>query len=197
MQADIRRPGERGDRATASSRITAPPGLRILVLGLGDPTQGNEGIGGRLVRSLFASFDGVEVRPASEFPGFSEILHDYDLIIILKSLAYCGRIGHVASGSPYALADGWGLHPTRTEDLANAIAYARLMGHTLPRIEVINVCVGADEWPEKGLSPQVACLYRGIVGRVRALVKELIREAEAARELPASASGSQGFPEQR
>lgn len=197
MQADIRRPGERGDRATASSRITAPPGLRILVLGLGDPTQGNEGIGGRLVRSLFASFDGVEVRPASEFPGFSEILHDYDLIIILKSLAYCGRIGHVASGSPYALADGWGLHPTRTEDLANAIAYARLMGHTLPRIEVINVCVGADEWPEKGLSPQVACLYRGIVGRVRALVKELIREAEAAREIPAGASGSQGFPEQR
>lgn len=173
-----------------------PPGLRILVLGLGTPTEGNEGIGGRLVRSLFASFEGVDVRPASEFPGFSEILHDYDLIIVLKSLAYCGRIGHVSSGSPYALADGWGLHPTRTEDLANAIAYARLMGHTLPRIEVINVCVGADEWPEKGLSPQVACLYRGIVGRVRALVKELIREAEAAREMPPGASGSQALPEQ-
>lgn len=173
------------------------PGLRVLVLGLGDPTQGNEGIGGRLVRSLFASFDGVEVRPASDFPGFSEILHDYDLIIILKSLAYCGRIGHVASGSPYGLADGWGLHPTRTEDLANAIAYARLMGHTLPRIEVVNVCVGAEEWPEKGLSPPVACLYRGIVGRVRALVKEIIREAEEARERPPGLSSSQGLPQER
>ncbi len=164
--------------------------LRILVLGLGDPTQGNEGIGGRLARSLFSSFDGVEVRPASDFPGFSEILHDYDVIIILKSLAYCGRVGHVATGSPYALADGWGMHPTRTEDLANAIAYARLMGHTLPRIEVVNVCVGAEEWPEKGLSPPVACLYRGIVGRVRVLVKEIIQEAEAAAAAPVTPSSS-------
>lgn len=194
MQARFRDSDGRDEKVATPARAPAAPGLRILVLGLGDPTQGNEGIGGRLARSLFASFEGVEVRPASDFPGFSEILHDYDLIIILKSLAYCGRIGHVASGSPYAIADGWGLHPTRTEDLSNAIAYARLMGHTLPRIEVINVCVGADPWPEKGLSPQVACLYRGIVGRVRALVKEMIREAEAAKELPPGFPGSQGLP---
>lgn len=173
------------------------PDLRILVIGLGDPTEGNEGIGGRLARSLFASFEGVDVRPASDFPGFSEVLHDYDLIIILKSLAYCGRIGHVASGSPYALADGWDLHPTRTEDLANAIAYARLMGHTMPRIEVVNVCVGADEWPEKGLSPPVACLYRGIVGRVRALVKDIIRDAQEGRVRTVDASAPQVAPQER
>lgn len=171
------------------------PGLRILVLGLGDPSQGNEGIGGRLARSLLASFDGVEVRPASDFPGFSEVLHDYDLIIILKSLAYCGRIGHVSSGSAYALADGWGLHPTRTEDLANAIAYGRLMGHTLPRIEVVNVCVGAEEWPEKGLSPPVACLYRGIVGRVRVLVKEIIEKAEEERTRGPESSAPKSLPQ--
>ncbi len=155
-----------------------PPDLRILVLGLGDPTQGNEGIGGRLARSLFASFAGVEVRPASDFPGFFEMLHDYDLIIIVKSLSYCGRLGHVSTGSTYNLADGWGLHPSRTEDLANTLAYARLMGHALPRIEVVNVCVGADEWPEKGLSPPIASMYRGIVGRVRATVKEIIEDAQ-------------------
>lgn len=208
MQGQIREPEEQVGGATPGrvrdafertprERPRSVHDLRILVLGLGDPSQGNEGIGGRLARSLFASFEGVEVRPASDFPGFAEILHDYDLIIIMKSLAYCGRIGHVASGSPYALADGWGLHPTRTEDLANAIAYARLMGHTLPRIEVVNVCVGADEWPEKGLSPQVACLYRGIVGRVRALVREMINDAEAAREPPPSSSGVQRLPEER
>lgn len=158
--------------------------LRILVLGLGDPNQGNGGIGGRLVRSLFASFDGVEVRPASDFPGFSEVLHDFDLIIILKSLSYCGRVGHVSLGSPYALEGGWEVHPPRTEDLANAIAYARLMGHTLPRLEVVNVCVGTEEWPERGLSPTVASMYRGIVGRVRALVKDVIRQTELAAKQP-------------
>ncbi len=160
------------------------PELRVLVLGLGDPTQGNEGIGGRLARSLFASFPNVEVRPASDFPGFSELLHDYDLVIILKSLSYCGKVGHVDLGSPYALDGGYDSHPSRTEDLANAIAYARLMGHTLPRIEVVNVCIGTEEWPERGLSPTVASLYRGIVGRVRALVKDVIRQAELASKQP-------------
>ena len=158
--------------------------LRVLVLGLGDPTQGNEGIGGRLARSLFASFEDVEVRPASDFGGFSEILHDYDLVIILKSLSYCGNVGHVALGSPYALADGWGTNPSHTEDMANALSYARLMGHTLPRIEVVNVCIGSEDWPERGLSPTVASMYRGIVGRVRALVKQIIRESEASRQRP-------------
>lgn len=158
--------------------------LRVLVLGLGDPTQGNEGIGGRLVRSLFASFGDVDVRPASDFPGFSEILHDYDLVIVVKSLSYCGNIGHVSTGSPYALEDGYGVHPARTQDLANAIDYARLMGHTLPRIEVVNVCIGSEEWPERGLSPTVASMYRGIVGRVRAMVKEIIRQAKIAQHQP-------------
>ncbi|HYM40283.1 MAG TPA: hypothetical protein VEY12_09120 [Thermoplasmata archaeon] len=162
--------------------MLAAPELRILVLGLGDPTQGNPGIGGRLARSLFSAFDGVEVRSGSEFPGFSEILHDFDLVIILKALTYCGRVGHVSLGSTYALDGGWGVHPARSEDLASAIEYARLMGHTLPRIEVVNVCVGTEDWPEKGLSPTVASMYRGIVGRVRAIVKDLIRQAELAEK---------------
>lgn len=163
-------------------RVT--PDIRVLVLGLGEPTQGNEGIGGRLARSLFASFDGVEVRPASDFAGFSEVLHDYDLVIVIKSLSYCGKVGHVTSGSPYGLANGLDARPARTEDLANAIAYARLMGHRLPRIEVINVCVGSEDWPERGLSPTVAAMYRGILGRVRALVKIMLRDAEHAAVEP-------------
>ncbi len=151
--------------------------LRVLILGLGDPTQGNEGIGARLARSLFASFDDADVRPASDFAGFAELLHDYNLIIVLKSLSYCGNIGHVSLGSPYSLENGWGTVPAHSEAFAKEVAYARLMGHTLPRIEVVNVCVGSEEWPEKGLSPTVAAMYRGIVGRVRALVKQVIREA--------------------
>ena len=151
--------------------------LRILILGLGDATQGNQGIGVRLTRSLFSSFEDADVRPASDFAGFAEVLHDYDVVIVLKALSYCGRVGHVSLGSPYSLENGWGSVPAYAEAFAKEVAYARLMGHTLPRIEVVNVCVGSEEWPEKGLSPTVAAMYRGIVGRVRDLVKQVIREA--------------------
>ncbi len=151
--------------------------LRILILGLGDSTHGNEGIGARLARSLLSSFEDADVRPASDFAGFAEVLHDYDLVIVLKSLSYCGNIGQVSLGSPYSLENGWGSLPAHAEALAKEVSYARLMGHTLPRIEVVNVCVGTEDWPEKGLSPTVASMYRGIVGRVRDLIKHMIREA--------------------
>jgi hydrogenase maturation protease len=152
--------------------------LRILILGLGDPTRGNEGIGARLARSLHSAFDDAEVRPASDVAGFADVLHDYDLVIVLKALSYCGNVGHVSLGSPYSLENGWGVTPAHAESLAKAVSYARLMGHTLPRIEVVNICVGSEEWPERGLSPAVASMYRGILGRVRILVKQVIREAE-------------------
>ena len=153
------------------------PDLHVLVLGLGDPEQGNDGIGGRLVQSLRASLGDAAVRPASDFPGFAEILHDYDLVIVMRSLSYRGNIGHVSLGSPYALEDAAGRTPREAEPLAKAIAYARLMGHTLPRIEVVNVCVGTEDWPEPRLSPAVASMYDEIVGRVRSLVKHIIRES--------------------
>ncbi len=153
------------------------PAVRALVLGLGDPDEGNDGIGGRLVRSLRSSLDDAEVRLASDFAGFSEVLHDYDLVIVLRSLSYCGNIGHVSLGSPYSLEDEWAPASVGAELLSKAIAYARLMGHTLPRIEVVNVCVGTEDWPERGLSPTVASMYGEIVGRVRSIVKHAIREA--------------------
>jgi len=153
------------------------PSLRVLVMGLGNPDQGNDGLGGRLVRSLRASFDDADVRLASDFSGFAEVLHDYDLVVILRSLSYRGTIGHLSLGSPYSLEDTGGPAPGQAAHLANAIAYARLMGHTLPRIEVVNVCVGTEEWPERGLSPTVAAVYDEIVERARSLVKHIIREA--------------------
>ncbi len=151
--------------------------LRTLILGLGDPTQGNQGIGARLVRSLSSAFGDVDVRPASDFAGFAEVLHDYDLVIVLKALSYCGNVGRVSLGSPYSLENGWGSTPAHADALAKEVAYARLMGHTLPAIEVVNICVGSEDWPERGLSPTVAAMYRSIVGRVRDLVKQVIREA--------------------
>lgn len=163
----------------------AVPNLRILILGLGEPKEGNNGIGGRLARSLFASFRRAEVQSANEFVSYAEILRDYDLVVVLNSISFCSNVGHVSLGSPSSLADGWGSHPAQAEAFANALSYARLMGHRLPRIKVVNVCVGSEEWPEVGLSPTIASTYRDILGRVRALVKDVIREAERdARQRP-------------
>ena len=152
------------------------PSSRTLVLGLGAPTQGNDSIGARLVRPLSAAFPGVEIRPATEFVSFAEVLHDYDLVVVLNSISFCSKVGHVSRGSPYSLANEWGSHPAQAEVFEQALAQARLMGHRIPQVEVVNVCVGSDEWPEPGLSPSIASMYRVILGRVRSLVRQIIRE---------------------
>lgn len=151
--------------------------VRTLILGLGAPSEGNNGIGVRLVRSLSAAFRGVEIRPAIEYAGFADVLRDYDLIVVLNSISFCGNVGRVSRGSPYSLANGWGAHPAQAEALERALAHARLMGHRLPQVEVVNVCVGSEDWPEAGLSPCLASMYRGILARVRSLVRQIIRES--------------------
>lgn len=160
------------------------PNIRILVLGLGASTQGNNGIGARLARSLSSAFHGVEVRPATDFAGFAEVLHDYDLVVVLNSISFCSNVGHVSRGSAYSVANRWESRPAQAEAFAQALSYARLMGHRLPRIEVINVCIGLEDWAEQELSPSVSAMYRGILGRVKALVREVIREVERAATIP-------------
>ena len=72
----------------AEGLMLAARDLRVLVMGLGDFTRGNQGIGARLAPSLLASLDDAEVRLASVFPGFADVLHDHDFVIVLKSLSY-------------------------------------------------------------------------------------------------------------
>ena len=80
--------------------------------------------------------------------------------------------------------------PAHAEAFEEEVAYVRLRGHELPRIGVIEVCARTEEWPERGLSPKVAAMDRGIVGRVPGRVKNVIREAKLnigpfeARRLP-------------
>ena len=151
--------------------------MRSLVLGLGTPDQGNNGIGVRLARSLSAAFRGVDVGLAIEYPGFAEVLRDYDVIVVLNAISFCGNVGRVSRGSLYSLTNGWGAHPAQAEVFERALAHARLMGHRLPRVEVVNVCVGPEDWPEAGLSPRLASMYRDILVRVRSLVRRILRES--------------------
>ena len=154
---------------------------RVLLIGLGDPSHGDEGIGVYLARSLRDAFEGIEVLECpADPPPFFEILHDFDLLILIDSVRFCSTVGRVYVGTPTSLSELKGTPTCQTTALDDAISYARLTGARIAAIRVIGVCVPDEDTTAASLSPPVASQYDAIVARVRSSVTEILRDAGAA-----------------
>ncbi len=153
---------------------------RTLVLGLGDQARGDKGIGVYLARSLRDAFDGVEVQESSAEPTpFFEILHDFDVLIVIDSIRFCSTVGRVYVGTPTSLSELKGMPTRQTEALDKAVTYARLTGARMPTIKVIGICVPDEDTTDPNLTPAVAEKYAAILSQVRTAVKEILRDADA------------------
>lgn len=154
------------------------PDSRILVLGLCDPTFPDGGPGAYLARSLRLSFPDVEVvesPPAG--PDFPRILREYDVVILLDCISMCSSAGQVFSVSPYALAGLKGEWNEYARALDHAIHDALILGHEVPAIHIVAVCMPDRAVPLEARSPVLAAFYRAVVPRTRQMVRDLIRDA--------------------
>lgn len=133
----------------------------ILVVGLGNPILGDDGIGWRVADSVRAVAPTVEV-DCLALGGLSlmERLVGYDRVIIIDSIqTRDGRIGQVYQFTLAELPDLSAGHTTAAHDtsLQTALRMGRAMGAKLPdRVHV--VCVEAErvyDFSEE-LTPQVA-----------------------------------------
>jgi len=164
------------------SLLTNP---RALVLGLGDPSLGDEGIGVFLARSLRLSLKEADIEEAPrEGPDFARIFHNYDLLILLDSISMCSDVGRVMLVSPYVLPDLKGAWVDHARALVRALEDARIHGRRIPTVHVVVVCVPDLETPQGRMSPRMAALYRAVYRRVRDVVRQLIREAQASSVRP-------------
>ncbi len=160
---------------------------RILVLGLGDPSKGDAGIGIRLARSLRDAFEDVDVSEMVEGgQSFLEVLHDYDVLIVLTAITYCSVVGRVYFGGPYSLSSVLGEPNPHAQALQEALSYARLTGQRVPRVEVIGVCVTETEAPGEALSAELEPKYAAILASVRSGARRIIKDARSSVATPPS-----------
>lgn len=151
---------------------------RILVLGLRDPSFPEGGAGTFLARSLRVSLDDVEVVEASsEQPDFGRLLRDFDVIIILDCIAMCSTAGQVSVVSPYALPDLKGDWDDHARALYGAIHEARILGHRVPAIYVVAVCMPDRDGALSPQSPALSGFYRAVAPRAKQIVRDIIRAA--------------------
>lgn len=159
----------------ASSPLSRP---RILLLGLCDPSCPDGGLGVYLAKALRPAFRDVEVVEAPPAgPNFSGLLRDFDAIIVLDSIPMWSGPGRVLVVSPYALA---GLKEDRAQCariLDDALHDARLLGHRIPSVDVVAVCVPESKGCSSDGGPGLAALYRAVVPHVKQVVKELVAKA--------------------
>ena len=156
------------------------PDPRILVLGLCDPSFSEGGIGPYLARALRDSLQDVEIaETGSSHPDFPRLFHDYDVIILLDAISSCSGVGQVLVVSPYALASlkgGWD-DDARAWELA--IHDARMLGHRVPVIRVVAVCMPDNKERLRTRTPEFESFHRTILHRATQVVRDIIHESRS------------------
>ncbi len=163
---------------------------RILVVGLGEPARGDEGIGIHLARSLRGTLDGIDVEglsPSCTF--FLEAFREYDAIILIDAVHWGNALGRVFVMSPYALAEWRGEITSCERALEEALAASRETGRRVPYVDVVGVCVRDQERARDTLSPELARKYDGILSEVRRVIADLVQRAQASLAWPSPRGG--------
>jgi hydrogenase maturation protease len=174
---------------TAGPSPRPPEGTRTLVLGLGNPILGDDGVGilvAREARRRLAGLGGVETREVS-FAGLDlvELLAGFDRAVLVDAIKTpCGEPGAIYRLDPEELPTTDRLMATHEIDLITALALGRRMGLSMPRDVVIYaVEVEDDRSFGEALTPIVARAVGPTAARIA---------AEALAEPPEGGLGRRG-----
>jgi hydrogenase maturation protease len=153
-------------------------GLRtpVLVLGIGNPLRGDDGIGPRLVEELVRLGLPEEVTALDVGTGgldLFRVLEGWERAVIVDAADVGREPGRIVRFAPdqvrLALAmDGFSLHHA---GLGEVIALADALGQTLPKMTVFGVQPAEFDWRE-GLSPAVEAALPGLVDAVIEAIEE-------------------------
>lgn len=149
--------------------------MRTLILGLGNPLRGDDGIGPRLVAELNRRGlpDGVmAVDGGVRGLDLLHLLEGWDRVIIVDAAEMGRRPGEVVRFTPQEayLAQATGSLSIHQTGLADVLALAQALGQPLPPIVIFGVQPERIEWGER-LSPAVE---EAIPFLVDAILKELV-----------------------
>jgi hydrogenase maturation protease len=170
--------GIRGDARSAESALPESSAPDLLVVGLGNPILGDDGIGWRVAEAVREAMPGIEVECLA-LGGLSlmERLVGYRRAIIIDAIqTRSGRSGDVYTLPLDALPNYSAGHTTAIHDtsLQNALDLGRRMGAVLPaRIDVVAIEAERVFDFSETLSPAVAAAIPTATAAVAALVDAL------------------------
>lgn len=163
--------------------MTAMP-RGVLVVGLGNPARGDDGVGERVARRLGPLVPaGVDVmHRAGDVMALIEDWAGYGALVVVDASAPDGNPGRVRRFdlSEEALSPAVGVASSHAFGLAEAVAMARALG-LAPELIIVYAIEGADFDSGAPLSAAVAAAVDGVVAAVLEESGSLQQQAEERR----------------
>lgn len=155
---------------------------RIIVLGIGNPLVGDEGVGVRVAESLMSEWsfpERVTIMDAGTMGmGMLGLLRDHDVVIVVDALDGTGEPpGTLLRLDPQELAPNQVLHSLHDVKLADVLEAAAFAGIE-PHVEFLGVQIGEMNTLVVTLTPAVEAAIGEAVGAVLELLAGLGVQAE-------------------
>jgi hydrogenase maturation protease len=145
----------------------------VLVIGLGNPDRGDDGVGVRVAETLEGTLpNGVTLKSRrGDMLALLEDWRGYDEVICVDAAAPMGNPGHIHRIEPHAdaLPITLGLASSHGIGLAEALALSRALG-TAPERLIVFAIEGVLFETGAPLSPEVAAAVAGVAALVHAEV---------------------------
>ena len=149
---------------------------RTLVVGLGNPLRGDDGVGPRVVKELLQRELPSHVEVVDAGSGGMDLLHlleGRNLAVVVDAARWGGDSGEVKRFNPRQVELSPRTFSPHHASLAEVLALANALGYTLPQMVVFGVQPSKIEW-ESGLSPAVESAIPHLID---AILKEIMGAA--------------------
>ncbi|MBC7228749.1 MAG: hydrogenase maturation protease, partial [Thermoflexales bacterium] len=149
---------------------SANSGPRTLILGLGNPLRGDDGVGPRVVAELLRRGLPAGMEAVDGGTGGLDLLHlmeGWDRVVIVDAAELGRRPGEFLRFTPedVHLVGSLVSLSSHSAGLADALALARALGRPLPEIVIYGVQPERMDW-EEGLSPAVEAALPRLVEEI-------------------------------
>ncbi len=164
---------------------------RIVVMGIGNPLVGDEGIGPRVAERLMSGYvfpERVEVMDAGTIGlGMIDVFRRSDVCVVVDAVDGTGQSpGTIVTMTPEEMAPNQVLHSLHDLKLADVLQAADFAG-ILPDVRVIGVQIERMQTLVTELTPAVEAAVPEVEAEVLRLLSELGVEAEPSSDASADA----------
>lgn len=174
--------------------------MKILVVGLGNPILGDDGVGWKVAEEVCKNLPSLHLRHLSSIEGgegdvvveclslggigLMEHLIDYDRTILVDAFSSDAPVGSISVLKLSQLPNYSAYHITSAHDtsLQKAMQLGREMGAHLPDdVMVVGIAIEPIHEFSEELSPAVARVVPCVVNIVLDLIREILKEREEER----------------
>jgi hydrogenase maturation protease len=155
--------------------------LKTMVLGLGNPIFGDDGVGLRVIEELQKQVQNPDITiEGAELAGLDmlEKLSGYDRVIIIDAIQTGGRVGEIYQLTPEDLKSTVHTGTPHDVNFTTALEFGQRIGVKLPsKIDIVAIEIAPNVAFSEELTPEIEKVVAEVVKRVIEMLKDTLNKS--------------------